>query len=102
MLVRVVQLDIQEEQIQLFLELYSAHQQKISQFEGCISLQLLQEDANLNHVATLSHWATEKDLNRYRNSDFFKALWTKVKPLFASPAKAFSYHIYTPIHETYG
>jgi quinol monooxygenase YgiN len=96
MLIRVVQLDIQEDKTSLFLELYAGHQQTISQNKGCLQLQLLQEDANPNKVATLSHWESEKDLNAYRNSEFFKSLWTKVKPLFASPAKAYSYHIWTP------
>ena len=95
MLVRVVQLDILPEHTTLFLELYSAHQEVIRQNPGCISLQLLQEDDNPNHVATLSHWASETDLNHYRNSEFFRGLWSKVKPLFASKAKAFSYHIWT-------
>jgi hypothetical protein len=47
-------------------------------------------------VATLSEWESEEHLNHYRFSEFFKTLWTQVKPLFESPAKAFSYQIYTP------
>jgi len=96
MLVRVVQLDIQPEHTERFLTLYASHQEMIRQNPGCISLQLLQEDENPNHVATLSHWASEKDLNGYRNSEFFKGLWSNVKPLFASKAKAFSYHVWSP------
>ena len=92
MLIRIVQLDIQPEHTELFLQLYSSHQEIIRTNPGCVSLQLLQEDQNPNHVATLSYWATEEDLNYYRNSEFFRKLWSTVKPLFASPAKAFSYH----------
>jgi len=95
MLVRIVQLEITPEHRELFLTLYSSHQEKIRTNPGCISLQLLQEDLNPNHVATLSHWATEADLNHYRNSEFFRSLWSQVKPLFAFPAKAFSYHIWS-------
>lgn len=94
MLVRLVQLEIQKEQTDLFLKLFAEHQQIILKNDGCISLQLLQEDGKPNHVATLSHWISEKYLNQYRNSEFFKTLWSKVKPLFASPAKACSYQIW--------
>lgn len=94
MLVRIVQLDIQLEHTKHFLELYSTHQEMIRGREGCISLQLLQSDEYPNHMATLSHWSGEDALNHYRNSDFFRKLWSEVKPLFASKAKAFSYHVW--------
>ena len=94
MLVRIVQLEIQPEHTQGFLELYSAHQEMIKGNEGCVSLQLLQSDENPNHLATLSHWTGEEALNKYRNSDFFRQLWSNVKPLFAAKARAFSYHVW--------
>jgi quinol monooxygenase YgiN len=94
MLVRIVQLEIQPEHTQGFLELYAAHQKMIREREGCISLQLLQSDENPNQLATLSHWSGEDALNRYRNSDFFRQLWSNVKPLFAAKARAFSYHVW--------
>jgi len=94
MLVRIVQLEIQPELTQRFLELYSSHQEMIRGRQGCISLQLLQSDENPNHLATLSHWDGEEALNRYRNSDFFRKLWSEVKPLFPANAKAFSYHVW--------
>jgi quinol monooxygenase YgiN len=102
MLVRIVQLHIQEAHIEHFLKLYAAHQQMISTNEGCISLNLLQQDGHPDQVATLSHWKSEHYLNQYRNSAFFKTLWTQVKPLFASPAKAFSYQIWNEQTESNG
>ena len=102
MLVRIVQLHIQEAHIELFLKLYAGHQQVISTNEGCISLQLLQQDGTPDHVATLSHWQSEEYLNKYRNSAFFKILWKQVKPLFASPAKAFSYQIWNAENKSNG
>lgn len=94
MLVRIVQLEIQPEHTQRFLELYAAHQEMIRGREGCISLQLLQSDENPNQLATLSHWSGEDALNYYRNSEFFRQLWSNVKPLFAAKARAFSYHVW--------
>jgi len=100
MLVRIVQLHIQEAHINLFLNLYAAHQKAISTNEGCISLELLQQEGQADQVATLSHWKSEEYLNKYRNSEFFKTLWKQVKPLFASPAKAFSYHVWNRENES--
>ena len=94
MLVRIVQLEIQPEFTEKFLSLYSAHQEMILGREGCISLQLLQSDDNPDSLATLSHWTGEEALNQYRNSEFFRKLWSEVKPLFASKARAFSYHVW--------
>jgi len=94
MIVRIVQLEIQPEFTQKFLSLYSSHQEMIKGNQGCISLQLLQSDENPNHLATLSHWESEEALNYYRNSEFFRILWSNVKPLFSEKAKAFSYHVW--------
>jgi quinol monooxygenase YgiN len=99
MLVRIVQLHIKPENLEMFLSLYGGHQSKIGAFKGCHSLKLLQDVQNPNWVATLSEWESEEDLNHYRYSDFFKNLWTQVKPLFESPAKAFSYQIWEPVNQ---
>jgi heme-degrading monooxygenase HmoA len=97
MIVRIVQLEIQPEFTQKFFSLYSSHKEMIKGNQGCISLQLLQSDENPNQLATLSHWESEEDLNHYRNSEFFRTLWSNVKPLFAEKAKAFSYHVWEEI-----
>lgn len=94
MLVRIVHLEIQPQFTPKFLELYSSHQAKISEFEGCISLQLLQDEKDPNHVATLSHWKSSEHLDKYRYSEFFKQLWSQVKPLFSQPARATSFKIW--------
>ncbi len=94
MLVRIVQLEIQPAFTQRFLELYSAHQEQIKGNHGCLSLQLLQSDENPDQLTTFSQWTGEEALNQYRNSEFFRHLWSTVKPLFAAKAKAFSYHVW--------
>lgn len=94
MLVRIVQLHIQPQYLDHFLKLYGGHQANIGNFKGCIALKLLQQMDQPNQVATLSEWESEEDLNHYRYSEFFKNLWSQVKPLFESPAKAFSYQIW--------
>lgn len=94
MLVRIVQLFIQPEHTETFLQLFAAHQQHISQMKGCVSLELLVVSEIQGHVATLSRWQEAQDLENYRKSDLFKHIWSQVKPLFAQPAKATSYRIW--------
>lgn len=91
MLVRIVQLHIEPELLSRFLELYSSHQSTIAGFKGCKEVKLLQDSKQPERVATLSLWNSEEDLNHYRYSEFFKNLWAQVKPMFASPAQAWSY-----------
>lgn len=96
MLVRIVQLYIRPDQAETFLSLYASHQNRISEMKGCLSLELLVVSEYQGHVATLSRWKEAQDLENYRQSDFFKSLWTQVKPLFAQPARATSYQIWNP------
>jgi quinol monooxygenase YgiN len=96
MLVRVVQLHLQPESVPQFLEVFANHQKKIRENPGCISVQLLQLDQDPGHLATLSHWTSQEALDHYRHSEFFKKLWSTVKPMFSAKAQAFSYHIVEP------
>lgn len=96
MLVRIVQLYLIPEQTENFLKLYASHQSRISEMKGCLSLELLVVSEHQGHVATLSRWQEAQDLENYRNSEFFKNLWSQVKPLFAQSAKAVSYQIWNP------
>jgi quinol monooxygenase YgiN len=93
MLVRVVQLHLRPETVPVFLEVFATHQKKILENSGCISVQLLQLDQDPGHLATLSHWTNQEALDHYRHSEFFRGLWSKVKPMFSEKAQAFSYHI---------
>jgi hypothetical protein len=93
MLVRVVQLRIRPEEVPLFCRLFEDHCQAIRANPGCLALELLQEEGSPGSLATLSRWQSEDALNHYRNSTFFRTLWSQVKPLFSAPAQAFSYSL---------
>ena len=93
MLVRLVQIELLPENTDLFIALFANHKEHIQLKKGCLSLELLQDNNQPTTVATLSRWATQGDLDNYRNSDFFKNLWAQIKPLFASKARAISYQI---------
>lgn len=87
---RVVKLTLKPECIGDFCDVFVAHQQQISRFDGCISLQGFQDNKEPNIFFTISQWDSEAHLDNYRFSDFFKTLWTTVKPMFAEKALAHS------------
>lgn len=89
-MIRIVQLHIKEEAIATFQEVFTAHQNLITAFEGCHKLELWQVTDNAQKFITYSIWEDETALIRYRNSDLFTNLWTRVKPLFESKAEAWS------------
>lgn len=93
MLVRLVQIELQPDKTEAFIALFTAHKGQISKNKGCQSLELLQNMKQPNHIATLSRWASQEDLDNYRYSAFFKTLWAQVKPLFAEKAQAISYEV---------
>ncbi|NLR94224.1 putative quinol monooxygenase [Flammeovirga agarivorans] len=93
MLQRFVRMSFQEEHIKTFKELFSEVQPKIKEFEGCHSVQLLQDSTDKKVFMTFSVWDSEDALNNYRESDFFKATWRKTKVLFKQKPEAFSMNI---------
>lgn len=87
---RVVKLQVNPESIETFLAIYRHHQQQISQFNGCISVQAYQDHQLPQVFFTISQWASTEALDHYRYSEFFKTLWGQVKPLFSHKAEAHS------------
>ncbi len=92
MLVRIVKMTFKKESIVDFQEILKESKHKIRAYEGCLFLELLQDKANKKIFFTYSHWKDERYLDHYRNSDFFKGVWAKVKPLFAKKPEAWSMH----------
>ena len=90
MLIRIVKLTFKSENIVKFEHIFKETKQYIQGFEGCISLELLQDKINPNVFFTYSHWASEEHLNKYRNSDFFNSVWSKTKVLFDAKPEAWS------------
>jgi len=63
---------------------------KIIKFEGCELLELYRDKSDSNIFFTYSYWQSEEDLNRYRNSDFFKEVWSNTKKMFTKKPEAWS------------
>lgn len=92
MLIRIVKLTFKSENSVKFEQIFKETKRYIQDFEGCISLELLQDKTNPNIFFTYSQWASEEHLNKYRNSDFFNNVWSKTKVLFDGKPEAWSMH----------
>ncbi|MGB5818864.1 MAG: antibiotic biosynthesis monooxygenase family protein [Saonia sp.] len=90
MLVRIVKLTFKKENIASFKQIFKETKHTIRNFEGCSFLELYQDKNNPTVFFTYSYWDTDNDLERYRNSDFFKQVWGKTKLLFAGKPEAWS------------
>ncbi|MFD2824688.1 putative quinol monooxygenase [Lacinutrix iliipiscaria] len=90
MFVRIVKMSFKEDAIDVFLEHFNKNKVCIRNFEGCRFLELYRDQKNPNLFFTYSYWNTEADLERYRHSDLFAAVWAKTKPLFNDKPEAWS------------
>ncbi len=76
--------------IEEFLTNFEHKKTQIRNFEGCSFLELYRDKNQTNVFFTYSFWKTETDLEKYRNSELFKAVWAKTKPLFNDKPEAWS------------
>jgi quinol monooxygenase YgiN len=89
-LTRVVKLTLAPEHIETFKQVWISHKSGIATMQGCISLQAFQDHKEPHIFFTISQWENEHALDNYRYSEFFKKLWSTVKPLFTEKAMAHS------------
>ncbi|MCA0931089.1 antibiotic biosynthesis monooxygenase [Lutimonas saemankumensis] len=90
MLIRIVKMTFLPDKTDAFLTRFHKIKHKIIDFEGCEYLEIYQDKNNECIFFTYSHWQSEKDLNAYRNSDFFKEVWAKTKTMFCRKPEAWS------------
>ncbi|MBB3699107.1 antibiotic biosynthesis monooxygenase [Flammeovirga yaeyamensis] len=90
MLHRFVRMSFQKDRINDFKKLFHEVQPTIESFEGCQSVQLLEDADAHTKVMTFSIWEDQEALDRYRDSEFFITTWRKTKVLFEEKAEAFS------------
>lgn len=90
MLVRLVKMHFNPGFREEFQELFNTVRAKIGSFDGCHSVQLLQDHNDPDVFFTISHWTSETQLNAYRKSELFIETWAQVKPNFRSKAEAWS------------
>ncbi len=90
MLVRIVKMTFEENRIQDFLANFNVVKEHIIGFEGCQLLELYQDRKDARVYFTYSYWESEKDLDNYRDSVFFKKVWAKTKTMFSEKPVAWS------------
>lgn len=90
MIIRIVKLTFKAENIPTFQDIFDQSCHSIRAQEGCMGLRLLQDKKNPAIFFTYSHWNTEEDLNRYRNSELFGRVWPATKKLFAASPEAWT------------
>ncbi|MBC8043768.1 MAG: antibiotic biosynthesis monooxygenase [Rhizobacter sp.] len=91
MIIRIVQMAFKPEESEKFLTLYRKVEPHIKAFEGCASVELLEDLSEPHAYATYSLWHRADDLERYRASDLFAATWKEVKRMLRQKAVATSY-----------
>lgn len=90
MIYRVVKLEFSPEEVPVVKPLFEAVASKVRGANGCTHLEILFDLNTRGKVITYSYWEREEDLHAYRQSDFFRAFWSSIKPRFSRPAEAWS------------
>jgi heme-degrading monooxygenase HmoA len=78
------------EKVSEFTEMFEERKPIIRSFRGCEHLELWQDTKDPNVFFTYSKWQSEKDLDHYRFSEFFKDTWIRAKGNFSAKAEAWS------------
>lgn len=79
-----------QDSIEQFQQIFADRKQTIRGFPGCRHLELWQDEHNPCIFFTYSMWESEKDLDHYRFSDFFKETWNLTRAMFTTKAQAWS------------
>ncbi|MDC6351320.1 putative quinol monooxygenase [Zeaxanthinibacter sp. PT1] len=90
MFIRIVKLTFKKENIASFEQLFDQTKQQIRNFDGCLFLELYKDKNNEGIFFTYSKWESTDHLEKYRNSEFFKKVWSQTKPMFREKAEAWS------------
>ncbi|MGB0403446.1 MAG: putative quinol monooxygenase [Salibacteraceae bacterium] len=90
MIVRIVKLTFDPLRTEEFESIFHATKIKIRNQPGCQHLELLKDINQPNIYMTYSYWNEPQDLENYRKSELFKAVWQDTKALFAGKPEAWS------------
>ena len=94
MITRIVKLEFKEDKIDEFIQFFDTIKQKVNNFPGCSGMKLYQDLNSPTTVITYSHWESQNDLDKYRESETFGAVWPKIKPWFNAKPAAWSVNAY--------
>lgn len=90
MLVRIVKMTFLSDKTLDFQSRFQEIKENIIGFEGCHLLELYRDKNDPDVFFTYSYWSSEKELQQYRDSRFFKEVWGNTKKMFAKKPEAWS------------
>ncbi|MBV1924250.1 MAG: antibiotic biosynthesis monooxygenase [Flavobacteriaceae bacterium] len=90
MFTRIVKMEFEIDTIPTFISNFETVKSNIRDFPGCQFLELYRDKNDPSIFFTYSRWETENDLENYRESDLFRAVWATTKKLFRSKPQAWS------------
>lgn len=90
MLVRIVKMGFYRQNVDVFLESFENNKTRIRTSNGCTFLELYRDKTDPTILFTYSYWESDAQLQEYRKSKEFKALWKTLKPLFRARPEAWS------------
>jgi len=94
MITRIVKLEFKPDKIEDFLVFFNTIKHKVNNYPGCFGMKLYQDINSPTTVMTYSHWDSQKDLDNYRESETFGAVWPIIKPWFNAKPEAWSVEAY--------
>ena len=89
-MIRIVKMEFEPSEIETFLSYLHTIKEKVRAQEGSSHLELLQDLNTPNILFTYSIWEDESYLNKYRDSAFFKEVWSNTKKHFNAKPGAWS------------
>ncbi|MEZ5002634.1 MAG: antibiotic biosynthesis monooxygenase [Chitinophagales bacterium] len=90
MLTRIVKMTFDKDKVDEFIVLMKHNSHRIRAVEGCLYLQILQDQSSPNIFFTYSIWEGSFYLHQYRHSALFKEVWNKAKEGFIDKPEAWS------------
>ncbi|GGG88011.1 antibiotic biosynthesis monooxygenase [Polaribacter pacificus] len=90
MFVRIVKMSFNPSDVPDFLAMFEEKKALIKQNKGCQLLELYRDKTNPSIFFTYSYWDEEQDLENYRHSALFKAVWAQTKTWFNDKPEAWS------------
>lgn len=90
MLIRIVKMTFRTGEVETFKALFERQKEKIRGANGCMRLELLQNQDQPEIFMTYSWWQGPEFLEEYRHSELFISTWAETKVLFDARPEAWS------------
>jgi (4S)-4-hydroxy-5-phosphonooxypentane-2,3-dione isomerase len=90
MIERYVKMTFKPECADEFVKIFRTNRDRIAAFRGCSHLELQHSEAEPFVFTTFSIWDKTESLDAYRDSELFREIWSRVKPMFAKKPEAVS------------